>query len=270
MCRWLAYLGEPLWLDSLLVLPEHSLIDQSLHAIDTGSVTNGDGFGVGWFAARPEPGVYHDTRPAWSDANLRNISAHIESGAFLSHVRATSGAGIDRSNCHPFTQDGWIFQHNGQIGGFEKVERDLDLQIAADLYPKKKGQTDSETMFLLCLTFGLAGDAPTAIRRMVDAVEKAKDDRGVAEPFYMTIATTDGTTLYAARHASGDATPPSLFRNTGSIQIRDADGQASTIASDSTVVLSEPVDAAPDDWEEIGANTILTIRDGNVAVERLH
>ena len=47
MCRWLAYFGDPLPLEDLLYKPEHSLIDQSLHAKLGPHTTNGDGFGIG-------------------------------------------------------------------------------------------------------------------------------------------------------------------------------------------------------------------------------
>ena len=49
MCRWLAYSGTPILLDSILYKPVHSLIDQSLHAKMGVETTNGDGFGVGWY-----------------------------------------------------------------------------------------------------------------------------------------------------------------------------------------------------------------------------
>jgi glutamine amidotransferase len=32
VCRWLAYSGSPILLEELLYKPDHSLIDQSLHA----------------------------------------------------------------------------------------------------------------------------------------------------------------------------------------------------------------------------------------------
>ncbi|ELI0347692.1 TPA: class II glutamine amidotransferase, partial [Vibrio vulnificus] len=32
MCRWLAYQGEPIYLDKLVYEPEHSLVHQSLEA----------------------------------------------------------------------------------------------------------------------------------------------------------------------------------------------------------------------------------------------
>ena len=41
MCRWLAYSGAPIYLDEVLFKTDHSLIDQSLRALDTASTTNG-------------------------------------------------------------------------------------------------------------------------------------------------------------------------------------------------------------------------------------
>ena len=67
MCRWLAYSGAPILLDEVLFKTDHSLIDQSLHASDAATTTNGDGFGLGWYGKRDVPGVYKDIRPAWND-----------------------------------------------------------------------------------------------------------------------------------------------------------------------------------------------------------
>ena len=46
MCRWNAYIGEPLMLDELLFRTEHGLIDQSLHSRMGAETINGDGFGL--------------------------------------------------------------------------------------------------------------------------------------------------------------------------------------------------------------------------------
>jgi predicted glutamine amidotransferase len=48
MCRFLAYRGEPIFLDELVCAPAHSLVHQSLHAVEAKTGTNGDGFGIGW------------------------------------------------------------------------------------------------------------------------------------------------------------------------------------------------------------------------------
>ncbi len=47
MCRWLAYTGSPIQMESVLFKARHSLIDQSLHARMGATTTNGDGFGLG-------------------------------------------------------------------------------------------------------------------------------------------------------------------------------------------------------------------------------
>ena len=74
VCRWIAYSGPPIFLDSLIFEPEHSLIDQSRHAYQCESPTNGDGFGIGWYADKSTPGRFHDPLPAWNDENLRSLS----------------------------------------------------------------------------------------------------------------------------------------------------------------------------------------------------
>jgi predicted glutamine amidotransferase len=57
MCRWLAYAGPPLHLDSLIVRPENSLVGQSRGAQETKSAINADGFGIGWYGSREHTGL---------------------------------------------------------------------------------------------------------------------------------------------------------------------------------------------------------------------
>ncbi|MGH3055489.1 MAG: class II glutamine amidotransferase, partial [Gaiellaceae bacterium] len=101
MCRWLAYYGKPVRMDKVLFGPQHSLIDQSLHSRMGVETTNGDGFGVGWYSASGEPGIFRSTEPAWNDRNLRELAAHVESPLFLAHVRAATGTPVQQTNCHP-------------------------------------------------------------------------------------------------------------------------------------------------------------------------
>src|SRR4029079_9578166 len=60
MCRWAAYIGEEVFLEDIVTAPCHSLIAHSPCAREAKSPTNGDGFGIAWYADRPEPGVYRD------------------------------------------------------------------------------------------------------------------------------------------------------------------------------------------------------------------
>ena len=57
MCRLVACLGEPIYLDAVVCAPRHSLVHQALRADEARTVTYGDGFGVGWYGERGEPGV---------------------------------------------------------------------------------------------------------------------------------------------------------------------------------------------------------------------
>src|SRR5215468_12194984 len=102
MCRWIAYRGETIALEHYVTAPAHSLIEQSIRALESTASINGDGFGLGWYGDHPEPGIYRELRPAWSDENLRYLCRHLRSRLFFAHVRAATGTAITRQNCHPF------------------------------------------------------------------------------------------------------------------------------------------------------------------------
>ena len=107
MCRWLAYSGSPILLEELLYKPDHSLIDQSLHARLGVETTNGDGFG--WYGAHSEnPAVFHSIEPAWNDRNLREVAGHVESPLFLAHIRASTGTAVQQTwSGRPPVPSGW-------------------------------------------------------------------------------------------------------------------------------------------------------------------
>ena len=88
MCRWMAWLGQPVLIDELLFKSPHGIVDQSLHARMGAEPTNGDGFGLGWYGTGDGPAVYRSVAPAWADANLRELAAHVESPLFVAHIRA--------------------------------------------------------------------------------------------------------------------------------------------------------------------------------------
>ena len=268
MCRWVAYSGPPLYLDELLLRPEHSLLVQSRHAREATFEVNADGFGIGWYTDRSTPGVYHDTRPAWNDWNLASIAAHIRSPLFFGHIRAAGGSEVVRSNCHPFRHGNWLFGHNGAIGEFEKIKHELDMQIDADLYGEKIGQTDTETMFLLALTLGLMDDPFGGLCRMIERVEVAREAAGVKESFHMTVAAADGETLYAARYASFGK-QPSLYHSTPDVVLMAGDGGPIELPKTGYLVLSEPLDEVVDHWQEVPESSRLLIHKKNATIAPL-
>jgi hypothetical protein len=123
--------------------------DQSLHARQGATTTNGDGFGVGWYDESETPRVYRSTHPAWNDRNLRELAAGISSPLFFAHIRASTGTAIQETNTHPFRHGRWLWMHNGLIREFPSVRRELVLAVDDSLYPSIEGTTDSEAMFYL-------------------------------------------------------------------------------------------------------------------------
>lgn len=274
MCRWIAYNGAPIYIDTLVTRPAHSLVEQSLNTEMNfkadGSLwaVNGDGFGVGWYSEKDEPGLFKDSTPAWSDENLHEICAHVKSPLFMAHIRATTTGAVQRSNSHPFKYKNWLFQHNGHLDKFETIRRDLQVDIAPEIYPALAGTTDSETFFLLALSYGLDKDVKSALQKTIERVRKAYKDNGIEEKFSLSCAIADGKTLYTFLYASGDENK-SQYYSTEEACAEDISNDASLIPDNSVVLVSEPLDKLSAKWEEVTENSFLTIRGGKVIVESL-
>lgn len=217
MCRWITLLSSyPVSISDVILSPSNSLIqlskDASYHPEFTdmnNHVTNGDGFGVGWYHTnhcqeygnngneekkegdvvvikpRMHAAVFKDTQPAWNNLNLRELCMAIQSNCMIAHVRAASVfAGISQQNCHPFKAGTrLLFCHNGRIGNFDKVRRPFHQLLSDESYVKGlKGTTDSETIFALICT-SLSNDGlstvsayeqtePFGHERLTNAVKK--------------------------------------------------------------------------------------------------
>ena len=261
MCRWIAYAGAPLEIDSLLFQTQNSLIRQSLHATRGAITTNGDGFGLGWYGERVFPGLYRDTMPAWHDANLRSLAQQIRSRMFFAHVRASSGTSTSRENCHPFRYENALFMHNGEIGGYALIKREIENLIPDNAYGHRLGTTDSEALFLLAIGNGLLDDAPSAIARTIRQVEDVMAAHGITDSFRMTAALADGEQLWAVRYSS-DTAPPSLFYAEGA-EISVASGLVTIEPGrGSVLVLSEPLDMHEGPWFEVPPGHVLETRGG--------
>jgi glutamine amidotransferase len=251
MCRFLAYLGSPIFLEELVYTPKHSLIHQSLHANEAKTETNGDGFGIGWYGERPEPGVYQEILPAWSDQNLRSLCGQIRSGLFFAHVRTATGTALSRANCHPFRHDTGLFMHNGQIGGYKTLKRPIESLLPDALYDHRLGTTDSEALYLLALANGLADQPLAAMATTLAQVCELMAQAGVCEPLRFTACYTDGENLWAYRWAS-DEWPPSLYYR------QDRNG---------VLVVSEPIDERSLDWHEVPKDCALKVSKKGVTIE---
>lgn len=252
MCRFLAYQGESIFLSELVCEPTHSLVRQSVSAEEGKTGTNGDGFGLGWYGERPDPCVYREARPAWSDENLQGLCRHVRSRLFFAHVRASTGTSTTRANCHPFAHHKWLFMHNGQIGGYTQIRRGVEAMIPDRLYNSRVGTSDSEAIFFAAMANGLSDDPVAALVRTLRAVHGLMIEVGIAEPLRFTAAVTDGKSLFGFRWAS-DNKPPSLYYRKTSANL---------------VLASEPVDGHRESWREVPKNcSLVASPNGNVTLK---
>jgi predicted glutamine amidotransferase len=235
MCRWIAYRGETITLDQYVTDPSHSLVAQSVRALEATASVNGDGFGLGWYGEHPEPGLYREIRPAWSDENLRYLCRHLRSHLFFAHVRAATGTPITRVNCHPFACGIWLFMHNGFVGGWNRVRRRIEGMIPDALYPSRIGTTDSEALFLAIMGQGGARDPIGATESVLQTLTQMAAEPGTPEPLRFTAALTNGRDLYAFRYAAHD--------DANTLYFRESAGEA--------LVVSEPLDEERERWTEV-------------------
>jgi predicted glutamine amidotransferase len=264
MCRWLAYSGSPIRLEELLVKRDRSLIDQSLHSRQGATTTNGDGFGVGWYEDGEPPRVYRSTHPAWNDRNLRELAAGISSPLFFAHIRASTGSAIQETNVHPFRHGNWLWMHNGLIREFPRVQRKLQMQVADDLYTSIEGTTDSETMFYLALTFGLEDDPVGALEQTIGLIEKTGHERDVEHPIQMTVATTNGETIWAFRYSS-EHDSRSLYFSTRMDSLKALHpelAELGVLSDETRVVVSEPLGDLPGAWNAVPESHVGIVQPG--------
>lgn len=253
MCRWIACAGEPIFVEDLFTVPQQSLIVQSRASREAKSAVNADGFGLGWYGERPEPGIFRDLRPAWSDDNLLSLARQIKSRLFFAHVRASTGTAITRANCHPFAHGPWMFMHNGGIGGWDDVRRPIETGIPDALFRQRSGTTDSEAMFLLLLANGLEHDPLGAFERTIHFIEGVMRSAGVSQPLRVTAAATDGQTIHALRYSTL-ITPETLYLR----KLKRADG---------LLMASEPLDDGRVDWEAVPPQSFVTLAQGEIRIE---
>ena len=143
--------------------------------------------------------------------------------------------------------------HNGYVNEFATIKRDLVLAIDPSLYPRIEGQTDSEVLFFLALTFGLEDDPPAAIEQAIGLLEAVGSRLGVPHPFQGTVATTDGESTWAVRYSS-EGKSRSLYYTTDVPTLRQLYPQRQLLrelSEDARLIVSEPLGDVAGVWNEV-------------------
>ena len=160
--------------------------------------------------------------------------------------------------------------HNGFIGEFDLVKRDLVLEVDPSLFAGIEGTTDTEVFFDLALTYGLGDDPPAAVARAVGFIESTGRRHGVASPIQMTVATTDGESVWAFRYSS-EGVSRSLFYSTDVRTLRAQHPEVALLAEvseESRLVVSEPLGSLAGAWQAVPESSFGIIRPGEDLLAR--
>lgn len=242
MCRHLAYLGEPVAIQRLVVDPPFGLYRQSwAPRLQRHGTVNVDGFGVGWYAeGDPVPARYRREGPIWADASFADLARVVRTRAMLAAVRsATAGCAAGEAAAAPFAAGRWLFSHNGALPGWPARYGPL----AADLPPAEllalEARSDSALVWALVLHRLRAGaQLGEALAETCREVAKYGEAR-------LNLLLTDGTSIAAT--AWGDT----LYHRTG--------------PQPGVVVASEPGDEDPG-WVEVPDRSLLLATPAGVTV----
>jgi glutamine amidotransferase len=211
-----------------------------------------------------------DDRP---EISLADMTKDVRADILVAHVRAATVGSLRTENTHPFRYRQWLFAHTGTVEGFARLRNQLSDSLPQFLQRDVRGETDSELLFHLFLSFlhdsGQldrpnvdAASARTALRSSIALVDRLCAEEG-AGPSAMNIVVTNpeyllaahGGTSMAYRIYQGSEDMERLLSDGGLGRMRMPDYAASRL----TLVASDfDDDQAPAGWTHVGERAIVT------------
>jgi predicted glutamine amidotransferase len=269
MCRFLVVISRDLIspdeIKKFLWGDDHSIFKQCHHIPYTpgdeenikNKELNIDGFGVGFYYGDFAKN-YRNVITAWHDPHLISFIDLIYTDILIAHIRAKRStfdnvpSPVHVHNCHPFVYQNYIFCHNGFIGSFDKgyIRKQMYNFISDDLVTSIVGNTDSEYLFFVILTF-------------IDAGLPMKE--AVAETFYMlkkydpegsisaNCVLTDHNMTIVTRYSTDMIAPSLYFSDYAGI----------------ITFCSEPINKNLNEWTLVENNKILCVSEGIVVCDDL-
>ena len=121
--------------------------------------------------------------------------------------------------------------HNGFVGSWSRLRRQVEGLIPDELYPARIGTTDSEAIFLAMLGAGIeqpVAAAETILARLTELVNQTTP----GDRLRFTAALSNGRDLYAFRYAVNDRANTLYYRESDT----------------GIVIVSEPLDRDHKNW----------------------
>ncbi len=154
---------------------------------------------------------------------LGDLVAELRADVLIAHVRAPTVGTLRTENTHPFRYRQWLFAHTGTIPAFERMGGRLRDSLPQFLERDIRGDTDSEVLFHLFLSFlHDAGslDRPSidpsevrsALRSTFSVVERFCAEEGAQPaPSNAMVACSEYLVAVHGAHGAGGASKPPVM-----------------------------------------------------------
>jgi glutamine amidotransferase len=229
------------------------------------------GWGIGFYQAgevllRRRP---IDERP---EIDVAHLARDLRADVLIGHVRAATVGNLRTENTHPFRYRQWLFAHTGTINGYPRLRERLSDSLPEFLRRNVRGDTDSELLFHLFLSFlhdaGDLGEAPVdpsatrqALRSTLALTERLRAEEG-AVSHGMNLLVTDGEHMVAVHNSAtmgyrvikGRADLERLLGDDTLRRIRIPD-----MASCRFCLIASDFDEEPRGWTMVAPHSLVTI-----------
>jgi predicted glutamine amidotransferase len=242
-------------------------------ALDAALPKAADGWGAGFYQAGealhrkvPQP---FEGKIEWGGV-LDGVRAHV----VLAHVREATVGDRRADNTQPFRMRQWLFAHVGELAGYGAMREKLIESLPDFLRRNVRGQTDSELLFHVVLSFlhdsgqldsvDISDSAVVgALRSTVTLVDRCAREVG-AGPSSLTLALTNGRQLYALRRGS-----PLCLVQRDSLSRRGSDPADARAAQQQVryVIVASYRDQVPPGYREVAEGEVVCI-DRDLGVTR--
>ena len=165
---------------------------------DSINLTTGDTgwWGLGYYS-RGELLQRSEPKKEGAPLDISAVTQGLRADLIFMHTRNATVGQVRRENVHPFRFKEWLFAHNGTIRGFEDIKGKLLDVMPSFIRRNVKGDTDSEHVFHLFISF------------LYDAGMLSRPDAGIAaigDAMVRTFATVD-----EFANIAGEVPSPSSF-----------------------------------------------------------
>jgi len=174
-----------------------------------------DGYGFAWktHISSTKWDIYKLDKPYFYDIKSRHIIVHIiNNEVIIGHVRndeprkTRTVASARMDDTHPFYYKNNIFEHNGFIRNFNKHRAFLQSCILPKFSCLIRGQTDTEVLFYLLLTFlETSENEKIAIQNMFGLLRR----NGITGLFNMIYGTNNS--IVVVRYSLNEGNPLPLY-----------------------------------------------------------